>query len=129
MTQKLIWKKTCPTKPGFYQFKVLATDPVEIVHVYRTSDYNGAHRYQWSGKHRLVWKRMHEKSAQDAADFPNRFLCPVDSKDPVPIDLNANGNPEPPKPAKKKASKKKAPPADLNYKPSEECQGAEVEKT
>ncbi len=113
MTKPLEWKRTHPVNSGFFQYRVLPTDDTEVVHIYRPIELGGAHSYKWSSKKALLMKRMHEGQAVDAVNLAGHYLCEQGSKVPVPIDLKANGNPEP---VKKKKAK---PPESLAYVPPE----------
>ena len=108
----LKWTRSFPTEPGHYQYRVLATDPTEVILCYRAGDFGGKWRYGWGNRELLLGKRQHDPQAVEAAELSGYYLCKTGTRTPVPIELEFNGQiaceDEPKKTTKKKAAKKKA---------------------
>ena len=111
MNPPLKWTRAYPSEPGFYQYRVLATDETEVIHCYKAGEYGGKHRYGWGNRELLLGKRLHDPQGVEAAELSGYYLCTNGTRIPVPLGLEENGQfageDKPKKVSKKKASKKK----------------------
>ncbi|MBM66078.1 MAG: hypothetical protein CMH55_07585 [Myxococcales bacterium] len=111
----LRWKRTFPSQPGWYWFRLTLQDPVEVVHVYESRPSAFFPNYSWAtsspNKRVLIAKRMHEPEADQHDALQGFYLCPNASETPLPLE-------EPPKAAKAKPKKQAAPKEDLEPRTS-----------
>jgi hypothetical protein len=111
MPTALEWKRSYPTKPGFFFYRLNLGEEPEVIEVYLAGRMGGVHRYNWTDPELLLGKRMHDPEAVSADELSGFYLVAPGAKAPEPVAILENSVTVA-KPKKKKKAKVSEPQGD-----------------
>ena len=84
-SKALEWRRSYPTKPGFFFYRLNMGEEPEIIEVYLAGRDGGVHRYGWCDPSLLLGKRMHDPEAVSADELSGLYLVAQGASGPEPV--------------------------------------------